>query len=458
MPEKLPLHIPVENQVRELDAKLLLAVLAALAGYRCYLGYRTEMDIKISSLPRGIYLAKSFTPRSDKMFKILSKLGHIICAWDEEALVHYPADIYFNRRVSATSLSYVSHLFAWGEENEQLFRAYPQLPKDLLIHQVGNPRLDLLRKDFIQLYNHEVDVIKNKFGDFILINTNFGNVNAHLPIHNLFLNRDANGNYADMGKGAVGMGYEFASGRANYKQTIFDTFIELIEYLGQELPTTTIVIRPHPVENQETYLSLASKHSNIQVVREGNVIPWIHAAKLLIHSGCTTGIEAYLSNKTAIAYVPTEDDRYGYDAILPNRLSIQCQSKQQVLAAIKDISQKRQELSETNIIHDYINLDEAQLSCTNIINKLDEISTTQHTSHTLSSRTHGWYLANKRKLIKRAKSLAINSKYNKAFQEVRFPTQDVSSLQDKSDLFATIIGAKRTPTIKTVSPHIFLVE
>jgi hypothetical protein len=61
------LIIPVENQVRELDPKLLLAYVAA-----------------------GIYLSKSMTAASDLMFQIMRKLGHEIVAWDEEALVHLP--------------------------------------------------------------------------------------------------------------------------------------------------------------------------------------------------------------------------------------------------------------------------------------------------------------------------------------------------------------------------------
>ena len=160
MSSSLPLIIPVENQVRELDPKLLLAVTAAKAGITSYIGYRTEIDIVISKLPSSIYLAKSFTHRSDKMFRILSKLGHKIYAWDEEALVHYPSDIYFTRRLSPAALIHVSHLFAWGKENRDLFRSYPNLPKEIPINIVGNPRLDLLRKQFLPYYQDEINSIK----------------------------------------------------------------------------------------------------------------------------------------------------------------------------------------------------------------------------------------------------------------------------------------------------------
>ena len=84
------LIIPVENQVRELDPKLLLAYVAAKRGFSCILGFRREMHFHISSFPPGIYFSKSMTAASDSMFQTMRKLGHEIIAWDEKALVHLP--------------------------------------------------------------------------------------------------------------------------------------------------------------------------------------------------------------------------------------------------------------------------------------------------------------------------------------------------------------------------------
>jgi hypothetical protein len=50
------------------------------------------------------------------------KLGHEIVTWDEEALVHLPPEMYFSRRLSRLTMQYLSHLFAWGEDNaEEMF-------------------------------------------------------------------------------------------------------------------------------------------------------------------------------------------------------------------------------------------------------------------------------------------------------------------------------------------------
>ena len=76
--KKVPLIIPMESQVRELDPKLLLACVAAERGFTVFLGSKTEVGLRIASFPRSIYLGKSMTGRSVKMFGILKDLGHDI--------------------------------------------------------------------------------------------------------------------------------------------------------------------------------------------------------------------------------------------------------------------------------------------------------------------------------------------------------------------------------------------
>ena len=163
------LIIPVENQVRELDAKLLLACIAARRGFAVIIGSRLEISFHIASFPPGIYLAKSMTARSLKMFRIMRDLGHMIVGWDEEALIHPPAETYFSRRLSAEAMPFVSHLFAWGEENAGLWRQYPFLPADVSIHLTGNPRGDMLRPEMQPFFAEEAEALRREYGDFLLI-------------------------------------------------------------------------------------------------------------------------------------------------------------------------------------------------------------------------------------------------------------------------------------------------
>ena len=283
-------------------------------------------------------------------------------------------------------------------------------------------------------------------------------MNAHLPYLNLFIDRDAQGNYSNIGKGAVGMGREFAEGRAKYKQALFEKFLTLIPYLSASLNDVNIIVRPHPIENKEPYYQLASKYKNVKVVQQGNVIPWIRAANILIHSGCTTGIEAFLSDKPAIAYVPLQESRFGYDAILPNQLSYNCSSREDVLAMINRVSNSNAPTLDFSLLKDYIDFDQGNLSCDKIINVIKKLNNSSENETQYSHRFHGWLLANKRRLIKRVKGKFASSKYHQSFQEVRFPTLEANELRRKIDIFSNILGMKTAPSIKQVSPHIFLVQ
>ena len=82
--------IPVKSQVREFDAKLLLACIEARRGFFSVIGSRQELKSRIASFSRSIYIAKDLMPGSKRMFKMMLKLGCEIVAWDEEALVHTP--------------------------------------------------------------------------------------------------------------------------------------------------------------------------------------------------------------------------------------------------------------------------------------------------------------------------------------------------------------------------------
>ena len=172
--DRSTLILPVENQVRELDAKLLLACVAAERGFPVVMGSRALVHYRVSSIPRGVYLAKSLRRLSEKMFSILDNLGHDIVAWDEEALVRYPdVSYYYGRRLSPKTMRLTTALFAWGPENKALFRNYPGYD-GTPIYVTGNPRTDMMRPELRGYYAEEIERIHERYHRFVLVNTNFG--------------------------------------------------------------------------------------------------------------------------------------------------------------------------------------------------------------------------------------------------------------------------------------------
>ena len=287
--DRTTLILPVENQVRELDAKLLLACVAAERGFPVVMGSRALVHHRVSSIPRGVYLAKSLRRLSDKMFGILDKLGHDIVAWDEEALVRLrDANFYYGRRLSPKTLRLTSALFAWGPENEALFRGYPGYD-GTPIYVTGNPRTDMMRPELRGYYAEEIEQIHKRYDRFVLVNTNFG-------WNNHFLRAFRVDQPAGRPKNA------FEAGLAAHRTAQFESFQQMLPALARSLPDYTILIRPHPTEDHELWREIAKDLPNARVANDGNVVPWLMACETLIHVGCTTAVEAAVIGRPAIAY------------------------------------------------------------------------------------------------------------------------------------------------------------
>jgi surface carbohydrate biosynthesis protein len=332
------LIIPVESQVREMDAKLLLACCAAERGYRVIIGSRAYVHFAIGSLPRGIYVAKSMRGMSSLMFRLIRDLGHDIIAWEEEALVHPPADVFYTLRLSPGTIPFVSRLFAWGEENRELLAGYPHMPRGLPMHVTGNPRGDMLRPELRAYFESEVRELRREYGDFLLINTNFTDVNPFLPNLGLFVPSKDPAQSPRFGQAGKGMPRPFAEGLRVHKQAILEDFLAMIPALEQALPGVTLVLRPHPSEHHGIYHELAGRCGRVRVAHRGNVLPWLLACRALVHNGCTTAVEGYALGVPSLAYLRTFNPEYDMDFQgLPNRLSEQCFDFDSLVAALRAV-------------------------------------------------------------------------------------------------------------------------
>lgn len=466
MPDtKPPLIIPVENQVRELDAKILLSCVAAPRGFACIIGSRLELDFRIASFPRSLYLSKSMTERSVKMFRIMRKLGHEIVAWDEEALVHQPPETYYSRRLSPVAIKQLSHLFAWGEDNACLWHEYPGLPQDMPIHLTGNPRGDMLRPEIHGYFEQEAENLRTTYGDFILINTNFSNVNAFSPSQNLFLPQSAPGETPRFGRAAVGMSRKFAEGLRDYKKAIFEDFKHLIPVLEKAFPTLSIVVRPHPIEDPTIYQEIASQCKRVHVLNQGNVIPWLRATRVLVHNGCTTGIEAYVMGVPAVAYQATVNDYYDTGFYrLPNVLSHQCfdfEALRKTLGKIisGELGAAKGEERKSLMGH-YLAAQDGPLACQRIVDVLEKIAN-NHWSLThaaFHNKLHGRCLAAKRRITKRFKSYLPKSKYRPEFQRYRYPGLPLEEMRARVARFQDLLGLKEKLNVEQLSEYIFRIS
>jgi surface carbohydrate biosynthesis protein len=461
-----PLIIPVENQVRELDPKLLLAALAAQRGFTSILGSHRDIDFRIASFPRGLYLNKSMTDRNLKMFQIMRRLGHLILTWDEEALVHLPPAIYYSRRLSPTAIRYVSHLFAWGEDNADLWRRYPDFPADLPVHVTGNPRNDLLRPELHPFYADQVQAVRERYGDFLLVNTNFNHVNAFFPAQNLFKPARHAGEPLVFGKAGVGMTREFAEALRDQKQAVFEAFLRLIPELARAFPGLAIIVRPHPTEGQDVYRELSSDGGGrIHVTNEGNVVPWLMAAKALIHNGCTTGVEAFVMRTPAFSYRPSvcpaiDDSFY----LLPHGLSHQCFTAEELLGRIGEVVAGRLGAADgdarTALVRRYLTGQDGAFACERLLDVLESIlrERDELPAPPVPTRALGRLLADGRFLLKRVKSYFPGSHAPPEFHRHRYPDVSGEEMLRRIRRFQSILKNDTRIRIESIAPRIFRIS
>jgi surface carbohydrate biosynthesis protein len=359
-------------------------------------------------------------------------------------------------------MRYVSHLFAWGEDNAELWHQYPEFPAGLPIHITGNPRNDMLRPEMRAFYESEVKEIHNVYGEFILVNTNFNHVNSFSPVQNLFQPVKKLGEEAVFGKAARGMTREYAEGFRDHKTAIFEDFQRLIPALEKEFPSYTIVVRPHPTESQDIYNRIAAQCERVRVTNEGNVVPWLMATRALIHNGCTTGVEAFVMGVPAISYRATVNDYYDYGFYrLPNLLSHQCFDFKELRVALGkilagDLGAANGEERKALIEH-HLAAREGPLACERIIDVLEEImeGRSELPRPSLPHRFGGWWIANGRRLIKRTKAYLPGPHNRPKFQRHRYPGILQGELHDRTRRFQELLGYEEELRVQQLYSHIF---
>ncbi len=430
------LILPVENQVRELDAKLLLGCVMAGRGFRSVVGWKGLIDRHIARFPHAIYFAKSLTNKNVKMLRINRELGNRLIAWDEEAVVHYPPQIQYKRRIGDRAMELIDHLVLWGEDNRELIEGYPHLPPGKPLHVIGNPRADLLRPEFRSFFTPAIDRLRQEYGDFILVNTNFGSINSYHPESNLMYPDPKNPDKMLFGISSQRMPLEYARELFHVRTGIFKAFQDLLPQLCRAFPDRTIVVRPHPAENHDFWRKHLAGCPNVIVTGKGNVLSWLLASACLIHSGCTTAVEGFALGTRIISFMPYEDEIY--EGRLPNSLGTPCRDIPAVLDLARHMVVEgapcHHSEEQTKLINHYICSLEGPLAVDRIADLVERIAGS--TAPTLTDRLRrqliGRTRGEKRSLSKWLKAHMGSKRYDPRFMRQRFPLLDLETIEDKA--------------------------
>lgn len=448
--EKTPILLPAETQIREFDGKLLVACVAAERGIPAVVGSRTAMHDRATALPRGIYVSKDVRSSSLKMLGILERLGHSLCAWDEECLVQFSPQRYYETRVSPDVYGKIAALCAWGDENVRVFRECPSYT-GAPIHVTGNPRIDLLRPELRPFFDDEVARIGEKYGDYILISTHFGAINHYVP------------RLSDHTLDAITPSSEkdgdFKDGFKAHLFAIFEHFRQMIPALGAAFPDRNILVRPHPAENRAPWDKVAAALPNVHIVQEGNVVPWILGAQALIHNSCTTSIEAFVLERPAVAYLPEVSDRFDLD--LPNALGWRAFSTDDLIKVLRDITGNPhappRDPEQLALLRHNIAATEGPFAAERIVDALEADMAGPLALPALNTAAYAtaWLRSHERAASKWLKSFVPEHKNNADYQRQRFPGLTEKQVDAKIRRFSTLLGRFENVRARKLIQNVF---
>ena len=298
----------METFNREFDGKLLFALHAAERGWQVVIGERKILHQNLPSMDRSVYFSKGFRSSNRKMFQTIAGLGHSIVALDEESLV--PAsDEMMQMKMDHSVLQNLQMAFVWGPDNVRMYRQVEEL-KDKPVVPTGNPRIDMMRPEVRGYLDEAIASITERYGRFVLFNSNFSAANHFIANKTRF-------KVADWV--AQEKAQSLKDGFLAHKTELFNAFLAMIPKLAQAVKPNMLVIRPHPSENKQAWLDAAKGLGNVHVIHEGSVVPWLAAADVMVHNGCTSAVEASVIGTPALAYRPIRSD--AFDPDLPNNLS-----------------------------------------------------------------------------------------------------------------------------------------
>lgn len=325
MTKKKWINIRIETKAREFQSKTLLAYQLIEKGYGVV--FKTSLDGDVHRFPKGLYFLNSIYSDTYSTIREIVNHGNKVFVLDEEGLVIRSEEEYL-KRIDYDSFQMVSKFLCYGVEQYEILKK-KFLTQENKLEITGNPRINLLNDKFNELEDEVVSKIKEKYGPFILIVSNFGTVNLYgsnvsredryKTKYSAFVNMKLVNNEDEK--------IDFFK-RFNHYENIFQEFLKLASELGEKYSHMNIIVRPHPSEDPKIWERLTLKYRNIRVIYEGNLTEWIKASNIVIQNGCTSAIESLILNKTCISFRPYIDEQY--DQYLPGKLSVNVQKIEDV--------------------------------------------------------------------------------------------------------------------------------
>jgi surface carbohydrate biosynthesis protein len=331
---------PIEIGTRELDSKLVMASALAAEGCRCVVGYKEALKALGKVSRRVVWQGKSLfsSKTSDHIADELLANGSAIMFIHDEGGIHqvsaWEQNVLKKHRVDDLRTRDISRICVWGERQKTVISEFAAELADAL-RVTGSPRFDLCGSKYSWLVEDQDHNAVAECMPYILVCTRFVNA-AHAEGQEVpFLRRMYSTGWPDSFDARAIANVVFTQ----WQQAVHDfaDLVVLVKEMAFAHPDYTIILRPHPSENLTFYRQAFSRLENVMVRRDKSVLNWIRSSAMVIHSNCTTGIEAVLAGRPVLNLLPAKDGRDELDLEVAREAGVVATSILDALQKIESI-------------------------------------------------------------------------------------------------------------------------
>jgi len=299
-------YLPIEIKNRELYSKAILAAKLLQKNFKVIIGQQWFIVDQIlkKNFPTGVYFQNSLNNIKYSQLKSFKELQFYNVLLDEEnyGINFRYSDFYYNY-IKSYYFNTVNKYYCNTTNELNTVKKIVKNEKIFLL--TGNVRKEFLEK-YSGILDSEVEELKIKYGKFILINTNYGTFNSNKGgfkeyydscIMDGFVNKDSEEDKINYDKIYF------------FEKQNFQNLLIFFKIALKKFNNINFIIRNHPLEDLKKFKEKTKNflnYRNFIIDNSGSTHAFIMASSLLIHTSCTTGMEASYLNKPTINFIPSD--------------------------------------------------------------------------------------------------------------------------------------------------------
>ena len=300
-------YLALEIKQRELDSRVLIAAHLLKSGVAVVFGQQWGLFKNVDTLPPGVVLFKTVNNIQAQGMVDFRAAGHLVAATDEEVLV-CTEDACFLEVFSSTAAENCDLFFAQSEFHRDVVeRHFPSLRGRT--QTVGNSRVDFLSAGRRKSFDQDVKNLVKTYGPYVLFNTNYAQINSIWKNQNQVATIAAKAGLLDINDPESVSEYK---AKWDWERRNRDEMVRLLQWAMDELPDENLILRPHPGEVPQFWSDKFGDCARVHIIPRSNPHPWILGADMVVHTTCTTGLEAALMGRPVINLVPMSHPTFDF--------------------------------------------------------------------------------------------------------------------------------------------------